>query len=338
MSMLEVSDLKVTYRNGKNGSDIPAVRGVSFALDGGQTLGLAGESGSGKSTMALSLLRLLPASARISGEVRFQGEDVLTASWSRLRAVRWAQASVVFQGAMSALNPVQTIGDQICEPIVLHEKVGRRVARARATELLDSVGVPARRLGSYPHEFSGGQRQRIMIAMALACRPDLIIADEPTTALDVMVQAQILQLLSDLVRERNIGVIMISHDLSVLSQMCDRLAVMYAGKMVETGPSTELFGDPRHPYTRALGRAFPTIGDPASRRAPAGLPGDPPNLSQLGEGCAFAPRCPEVADACRTRPVELWPSGPGRHAACLHVLPDFQAEPAGLTVSEGSEK
>ncbi|MFF3561654.1 ABC transporter ATP-binding protein [Streptomyces sp. NPDC002574] len=338
MSMLEVRDLKVTYRNGKYGSDVPAVRGVSFDLDGGQTLGLAGESGSGKSTMALSLLRLLPASARISGEVRFQGEDTLTASWSRLRAVRWAQASVVFQGAMSALNPVQTIGDQICEPIVLHEKVGRRAARTRAAELLDSVGVPARRLGSYPHEFSGGQRQRIMIAMALACRPDLIIADEPTTALDVMVQAQILQLLTDLVRERNIGVIMISHDLSVLSQMCDRLAVMYAGEMVETGPSTELFGDPRHPYTRALGRAFPTIGDPASRRAPAGLPGDPPNLSQLGEGCAFAPRCPEVFDACRTRAVQLWPSGPERDAACLRVLPEFQGGSADLTVSRGSEK
>ncbi|MER5600918.1 oligopeptide/dipeptide ABC transporter ATP-binding protein [Streptomyces sp. NPDC002265] len=327
--MLEVKDLEVTYRSG--GRTVPAVRGVDLTLDAGQTLGLAGESGSGKSTLAMSLLRLLPAAAKVTGQVLYQGEDLLTAKWSRMRAVRWAEASVVFQGAMTALNPVHTIGDQLVEPILLHgrrggEEGGRitdRQARARAGELLESVGVPARRMRSYPHEFSGGQRQRIMIAMALACRPNLIIADEPTTALDVMVQAQILDLLSDLVRDEGIGVIMISHDLSVLGQMCDRLAVMYAGELVESGPSRQLLDDPRHPYTRALSRAFPTIGDPASRRAPAGLPGDPPDPAALGTGCPFAARCPDVHDVCTETPARLVAAGPGRLSACLRVLPDF---------------
>ena len=317
MSLLEVRDLNVTY-----GADVRAVRGVSFALDAGQTLGVAGESGSGKSTVALSLLRLLPASAQVSGAVLLNGEDVLTMGWGRLRAVRWAAASIVFQGAMSALNPVRTIGEQIREPILLHEKVGVRVARARAAELLDSVGVPSRRMAAYPHELSGGQRQRVMIAMALACRPDLIIADEPTTALDVIVQAQILKLITDLVHEAKISLIMISHDLSVLADTCDRLAVMYAGHIVEIGPSRAMIDTPRHPYTKALSSAFPTIGDPASRLAPSGLPGDPPDPRFIGAGCPFAPRCPEVFDACATSEVELWPAGSGgRESACLKVLP-----------------
>jgi peptide/nickel transport system ATP-binding protein len=318
--LLDVRDLRVTYR--QSGTAVPAVRGVSFTLGRGDTLGVAGESGSGKSTMALSLLRLHAATAEVEGEVLFDGEDLLTAKWSRMRAVRWAGASVVFQGAMSALNPVRTVVDQIVEPIVLHDKVGVKEAERRAAELLDSVGIPAKRMRSYPHEFSGGQRQRVMIAMALACRPDLVIADEPTTALDVMVQAQILRLLADLVREARIAVVMISHDLSVLAHTCDRLAVMYAGEIVELGPSRQVLDEPRHPYTRALSRAFPTIGDPASRRAPEGLPGDPPRPGQTGAGCAFAARCPEVTDPCRTTPVTLWPAGPGRTAACLRVLPE----------------
>jgi peptide/nickel transport system ATP-binding protein len=314
--LLELRDLHVTYH-----PDIHAVRGVSFALDAGQTLGVAGESGSGKSTVALSLLRLLPSSARVTGEVLLDGEDVLRMSWGRLRAVRWAEASIVFQGAMSALNPVRTIGEQIREPILLHEKVGMRAARERCAALLDAVGVPARRAGAYPHELSGGQRQRVMIAMALACRPDLIIADEPTTALDVIVQAQILQLVADLVRDAKISMIMISHDLSVLADTCDRLAVMYAGRIVEIGESRPMMAEPRHPYTRALSSAFPTIGDPASRLAPSGLPGDPPDPRAIGPGCPFAPRCPEAFDECRSTDVELWPAGAG-HAACLLVLPD----------------
>jgi peptide/nickel transport system ATP-binding protein len=341
--MLEVKDLTVTYRSG--GRAVPAVRGVDLSLDAGQTLGLAGESGSGKSTLAMSLLRLLPSTAKVTGQVLYQGEDLLTAKWNRLRAVRWAEASVVFQGAMTALNPVHTIGDQLVEPILLHgrragEEGGARItdkqARARAAELLESVGVPARRMRSYPHEFSGGQRQRIMIAMALACRPSLIIADEPTTALDVMVQAQILDLLADLVRDEGIGVIMISHDLSVLGQMCDRLAVMYAGELVESGPSRKLLDSPRHPYTGALSRAFPTIGDPASRMAPAGLPGDPPDPAALGMGCPFAARCPDVHEVCHSSPVQLWPAGPERLSACLRVLPGFPNVSAAPDVPEPS--
>jgi peptide/nickel transport system ATP-binding protein len=318
--LLEVADLSVSYRTG--GQDVQAVRGVSFALDAGETLGVAGESGSGKSTMALALLRLLPDTARIGGTVRFEGEDLTAANWGRLRAVRWAQASMVFQGAMSALNPVRSIGRQIIEPILLHEKVGERAARARAAELLDSVGVPARRQSAYPHELSGGQRQRVMIAMALACRPKLIIADEPTTALDVIVQAQILQLLTDLVRESGIGMLMISHDLSVLAETCQRMAVMYAGQIVEEGASRQLIDDPKHPYTQALSSAFPRIGDPASRLAPTGLPGDPPDPREVGAGCPFQPRCPQAFDACLTEPVRLWPAGTDRSSACLRVLPD----------------
>ncbi len=317
MTLLDVRNLAVRYGN------VRAVRGVDFSLDAGQTLGMAGESGSGKSTVALSLLRLLPPSAQTTGVVHYAGEDLLTAKWGRLRAVRWAEASVVFQGAMSALNPVRTIGEQIREPILLHEKVGARTARARTAELLDSVGVPARRQASYPHELSGGQRQRVMIAMALACRPNLIIADEPTTALDVIVQAQILQLVTDLVRESHISMIMISHDLSVLADTCERLAVMYAGRIVEIGPSRQMIDEPRHPYTRALSNAFPRIGDPSSRLAPSGLPGDPPDPRQVGPGCPFEPRCPEAFADCRTHDIGLWQAGDERESACLKVLPEF---------------
>jgi peptide/nickel transport system ATP-binding protein len=316
--LLQVRDLAVTYRSGDQ--IVRAVRGVDFTLEAGQTLGMAGESGCGKTTVALSLLRLLPGTAELSGQILFKGDDVISMGWSKLRAVRWAGASVVFQGAMSSLNPVRTVGDQIREPIVLHEKVTKQQADRRAAELLDSVGVSASRRASYPHELSGGQRQRVMIAMALACRPDLIIADEPTTALDVIVQAQVLKLLTDLVRERQIGMIMISHDLSVLADTCERLAIMYAGRVAEIGPSRDLLSSPEHPYTGILSRAFPQTGDPASRFAPAGLPGEPPDLRQELTGCPFAPRCPEVMDQCRTREVELWPAGDRRQSACIKVL------------------
>ncbi|MGI8695868.1 MAG: ABC transporter ATP-binding protein [Mycobacteriales bacterium] len=345
--LLEVDDLSVSYRTGHD--VVRAVRGISFAIDAGETLAMAGESGSGKSTVALSLLRLLPPSAQVSGAIRFRGDDLLTANWAALRAVRWADASIVFQGAMSALNPVRSIGEQIREPILLHSKVGERTARERTAALLDSVGVSSRRARSYPHELSGGQRQRVMIAMALACDPDLIIADEPTTALDVIVQAQILTLLADLVRDSHIGMIFISHDLSVLAQACDRLAVMYAGRIVEIGPSRALIDRPRHPYTRALGAAFPRIGDPASRLAPTGLAGDPPDLRAELPGCAFAPRCPVSMAACRDHEIALWPAGapPGeaaldgdpasRRSACLRVLPEFAGVPAQSQPGEPSE-
>jgi peptide/nickel transport system ATP-binding protein len=323
--LLEVRNLSVTYGTGQE--SVRAVRGVSFSLDAGETMGMAGESGCGKTTVALSLLRLLPNTAKLTGEILFKGEDIIGLGWQKLRAVRWAGASVVFQGAMSALNPVRTIGEQICEPIVLHEKVTQAAARSRAAELLDSVGVPSARRASYPHELSGGQRQRVMIAMALACQPDLIIADEPTTALDVIVQAQVLELLTGLVRERRISMIVISHDLAVLGETCDRLAIMYAGRVAEVGPSRQVLAAPRHPYTRILARAFPRMGDPDSRMAPAGLPGEPPDLRGDLTGCPFAPRCPEVVADCLTHAIELWPAGEQRQSACIKVLGDGTPEP-----------
>ncbi|MGH8827581.1 MAG: ABC transporter ATP-binding protein [Jiangellaceae bacterium] len=326
MSLLEVRDLHVTYRAADG--DVPAVRGVGITVGAGEKLGLAGESGCGKSTIALALLRLLPKTATMSGQILLDGEDILSMAWGRLRAVRWAGASIIFQGAMHSLNAVQRIGDQIAEPILLHEKTGGDVAKRRAGELLEQVGLPARRAAAFPHELSGGQRQRVMIAMALACKPQLIIADEPTTALDVMIQAQILSLIEALVAEHGISLMMISHDLSVLADTCDRLAIMYAGRIVEVGPADEVYRNARHPYGAALSAAFPTIGDPSSRRHPQGLAGDPPDPAELPSGCAFHPRCPARRDVCTSVDPRLWPAGTDHEAACVLVRPDASA---GLT-------
>jgi len=283
-------------------------------------VGIAGESGCGKSTLASTVLRLQPPTATVTGQVLLDGEDVLTMSWGRLRAVRWAAASIVFQGALHSLNPVRTVGEQIAEPILLHEHTDEQSARRRVEDLLERVGLPARRVDAFPHQLSGGQKQRIMIAMALACRPRLLIADEPTTALDVMVQAQVLHLLRDLVRDLGLGLVMISHDLSVLGTTVDRVAVMYAGRIVETGPAGQVFADPLHPYSAALAAAFPTIGDRVSRMAPTGLPGDPPDPSALPAGCPFHPRCPRAVDACATREPDLLEVRSGRPAACLRLM------------------
>jgi len=317
MALLEVNDLTVSYP--ARAGAVPAVRGVDLTLDQGETLGLAGESGCGKSTMAAAVLRLLPPGTSTTGTVLLEGEDVLTMRPGRLRAVRWTEAAVVFQGAMHALNPVRRVGDQIAEAIQLHDKVGDRQAATRVGELLEQVGLPARRAPSYPHELSGGQRQRVMIAMALACSPRLLIADEPTTALDVMVQAQVLTLLEELGRELGLALLLITHDLSVLASTCERIAVMYAGRIIEEGPAATVFEAPTHPYTRALAEAFPTIGDTASRRNPHGLGGDPPDPRDLPSGCEFHPRCPVSIAVCPTLDAELWPAGEGRRAACVHV-------------------
>ncbi|WNO71955.1 ABC transporter ATP-binding protein [Streptomyces sp. AM8-1-1] len=317
MSLLELKNLQVTYGSGARA--VPAVRGVDLTLAAGQKLGVAGESGCGKSTLALALLRLLPASARLSGQILLDGEDVLSMRWGRLRAVRWAGASIVFQGAMHSLNAVHRIGDQIAEPILLHQKATPAVARKKVGELLQQVGLPVARADAYPHELSGGQRQRVMIAMALACAPRLIVADEPTTALDVMIQAQILRLIEQLVAEQDISLLMISHDLAVLADTCDRLAVMYAGRIVEEGPARTVYDSARHPYGRALSDAFPRIGDIGSRRAPRGLPGDPPDPAALPTGCTFHPRCPVALDVCTDADPELVSAGETHRAACVHV-------------------
>jgi peptide/nickel transport system ATP-binding protein len=314
MALLELDDVHVTYRSG--GQDVPAVRGVTLSLAPGSTLGIAGESGCGKSTLTSTVLRMQPKSARVEGRVLLDGEDVLGLPWGKVRALRWGQASMVFQGAMHALNPVQLVGDQIAEPILLHDKKAtEKSAAKRVGELLEMVGLPARRAEAYPHQLSGGQKQRVMIAMALACDPRLVIADEPTTALDVMVQAQVLDLLSSLVRELGVGLVLISHDLSVLSSTCDRIAVMYAGRVVEEGPATDVFDSPVHPYSAALAGAFPRIGDERFRYAPAGLPGDPPFPGDVPTGCAFHPRCPKAFDRCSTDEPVLLDVG-GRSAAC----------------------
>ncbi|MCD2464058.1 MULTISPECIES: ABC transporter ATP-binding protein [unclassified Streptomyces] len=316
-SLLEVRDLRVTY--GSGAAAVPAVRGVDLTLEPGRKLGVAGESGCGKSTLALALLRLLPASARIEGRILLDGDDVLAMKWGRLRAVRWAGASIVFQGAMHSLNAVHRIGDQIAEPLLVHGRATPAAARRKAGELLEHVGLPAARAAAYPHELSGGQRQRVMIAMALACDPRLIVADEPTTALDVMIQAQILRLIERLVAEQSISLLMISHDLAVLADTCDRLAVMYAGRVVEEGPARAVYEAARHPYGRALSSAFPRVGDLASRRAPRGLPGDPPDPADLPGGCTFHPRCPVAVDACGELDLELREAGTDHRAACVHV-------------------
>ena len=314
MTLLEFRDVGVTYRSSEG--DVPAVRGVTLAVDRGQSLGLAGESGCGKTTLTSTVLRLLPPGATVTGEVLLDGEDVTTMSFGALRAVRWAKASVVFQGAMHSLNPVQRVGDQIAEPILLHdEQATPASARARVAALLEQVGLPGRRASDYPHQLSGGQKQRVMIAMALACGPDLVIADEPTTALDVMVQAQVLALVTGLVKELGVGLVMVSHDLSVLGTTCDRVAVMYAGRVVEEGPALQVFDTPEHPYTAALAGAFPRVGDPAARMAPRGLGGDPPYPGDLPTGCAFHPRCPVALPECSSVDIDLRRTGPGRLAA-----------------------
>ena len=317
MALLEFDDVSVTYRS--RGADVPAVRGVTLSVEAGQTLGIAGESGCGKTTLTSTVLRLQPKSAVVTGQVRLGGQNVLDLSWGKIRALRWAQASMVFQGAMHALNPVQRIGDQMAEPILLHSTgVSPAAAASRVGDLLEMVGLPSRRARSYPHQLSGGQKQRVMIAMALACEPQLIVADEPTTALDVMVQAQVLTVLSNLVTELGVGMVFISHDLSVLSSTCDRIAVMYAGKVVEEGPAAEVFDHPRHPYAGALAGAFPRIGDTRFRYAPAGLPGDPPFPGDLPSGCTFHPRCPVAIDRCATTEPLLVGTGSSR-TACLLV-------------------
>jgi peptide/nickel transport system ATP-binding protein len=301
-NLLEINDLRVLYE--VRGVKAPAVDGVDLTLRAGDALGLAGESGCGKSTLALACLGLLPRNATVEGSVLFRDTEVVGAKPGRLRAQRWAGIAMVFQGAMNAFNPVRRVGDQVVEAILLHEGVSRSEARSRMRELFEHVGIAPRRAGDYPHEFSGGMRQRVMIAMALACDPPLVIADEPTTALDVMIQAQILNLLAQLRAEGNIALLVITHDLSVLAQVADRVAVMYAGRIVEEGSAAELLTTPRHPYTKSLVGAFPIVGDPASRGVPAGLPGDPPHPEARPRGCAFHPRCPAAFEPCdRIDPV-----------------------------------
>lgn len=273
MPSLIFDDVSISYstQTETGRGTIDAVKNVNLTLPERGTLGIAGESGSGKSTLAMSVLRLLPRNAQVTGKIMLGDEDVLGLSWGKLRALRWGEASVVFQGAMHSLNPVHRVEKQIVEALELHAKDAFKTEAARTrrvADLLQQVDLVKSTARAYPHELSGGQKQRVMIAMALACDPELIIADEPTTALDVIVQAQVLDVLTGLVEDRGISLMMISHDLSVLAKVCDRIAVMYQGEIVELGPSAEIMSNPQHPHSKALAAAFPTIGDPASRLNP----------------------------------------------------------------------
>ncbi|HET9613765.1 MAG TPA: ABC transporter ATP-binding protein, partial [Candidatus Limnocylindrales bacterium] len=282
--LLEVRDLKTWFR--LDSGTVKAVDGVSFRLEFGEALGIVGESGCGKTTTALSLVRVLPSNARIAGgEIRLMGIDLVKKTERQLGRYRWREVSIVFQGAMNALNPVQRVVDQIAEPLEQRLKESKKAAHKRARELLDLVGIPRQRGDAYPHELSGGMRQRAMIAMALACDPAIVIGDEPTTALDVMVQAQILELLEDLRHQLGLSLILITHDLSVVAETCDRVLVMYAGRVAEEGPVDEVFRHPRHPYTQKLLAAFPNIR--ADRRTLDVIPGSPPDLRTPPPGCRF---------------------------------------------------
>jgi oligopeptide/dipeptide ABC transporter ATP-binding protein len=313
--LLEVEDLRTSFR--LDSGSVHAVDGVSFRLDYGEALGIAGESGCGKTTTALSLVQLLPANGSITGgKIRLYGIDLASKSENALRRYRWREVAIVFQGAMNALNPVHQLVDQIAEPITERLGVGEKEARRRAGNLLEIVGIPRKRGSAYPHELSGGMRQRAMIAMALACDPAVVIGDEPTTALDVMVQAQILELLERLRRELGLSLILITHDLSVIAETCDRVLIMYAGRIVEEGPVAEIFQTARHPYTQKLLSAFPNIR--AQRRSLDTIPGAPPDLRNPPPGCRFAPRCPLAMAVCtEVDPPEAW-FGPSRVACHLY--------------------
>jgi oligopeptide/dipeptide ABC transporter ATP-binding protein len=324
--LLVVDDLVTHFE--LEGTTVHAVDGVSFTVQQGEALGIAGESGCGKTTTALSLVRLLPSNARIvSGSVRYFGIDLVPKSPEALRRYRWREISIVFQGAMNALNPVHRLRDQITEPLMERLNLSEAKARIRAGELLELVGIPKKRGSAYPHELSGGMRQRAMIAMALACDPAIVIGDEPTTALDVMIQAQILELLERLRRELGLSLILITHDLSVIAETCDRILVMYAGRVAEEGPVGEVFKRPRHPYTQKLLSAFPNIQ--ADRRTLDVIPGAPPDLRNPPPGCRFAPRCPFVMAICsEVVPPEV--SFDGVRVAC-HLYPaGSDGTPAGM--------
>lgn len=318
--LLDVTDL-VTQIPLEGGGAVNAVRGLSFSMGRGESLALVGESGSGKSMTVLSLMGLLPRPGRVTGgRAMFEGRDLLALPPDDLRQVRGRKIGIVFQDPSTSLNPVLTIGQQVTEGLRAHFKMTAAERRARAAELLELVGIPeaTSRLDRYPHEFSGGQRQRILIAMAVSCSPSLLIADEPTTALDATIQAQIVELLKDLQKRLGMAILWITHDLALVAGLVDRVAVMYAGRIVEQAAVRDLFSNPRHPYTAGLLKAMPRPDARHEGGVPlVPIPGSPPDLSRGIPGCAFAPRCPRVIDRCRTERPSLESGGPGHEAACF---------------------
>lgn len=302
--LLEVSDLNVVYKTYEG--TVAAVNGVDFSLSTGKTLGLVGESGAGKTTTALSIMGLVPSPPGIiqNGRITFADKNLLSLSEKEMKKIRGNRISMIFQDPMTSLNPVVTVGVQISEALVAHQNLSETQAEKKAMEMLEKVQIPGPRFKEYPHEFSGGMRQRVVIAMALACNPALIIADEPTTALDVTIQAQVLELMRNLKEEFSTAMLMITHDLGVVGEVCDHVAVMYAGRIVETGSLAQIFGNARHPYTVGLFRCIPDIEEELSRIRP--IEGIMPEPLDLPDGCAFHPRCPQCMDICRTTVPGVW--------------------------------
>jgi len=314
--LLEVRDLKVSFRT--EDGVIPAVDGVSLSLSEGETLGIVGESGSGKSVTMMSVMRLInDPNAHFEGEVVYKGRDLMKLTRDQIREIRGSGIAMIFQDPMTSLNPVYRIGWQIAEQIRAHEPISKQAAHARAIELLTAVGIPhaAQRVNDYPHQFSGGMRQRVMIAMAISCHPDILIADEPTTALDVTIQAQILSLIRKLRDDFGTAVVLITHDMGVVADLADRIAVMYAGRIVEQGDRRDVFYDAQHPYTWGLLGSIARLDRPKPRRLST-IPGLPPSLLRLPEGCAFGPRCAHRFDRCDERPALLAKVGEGHLDAC----------------------
>ncbi len=315
MDLLEVKNLKTTFRT--EDGPVTAVNGLSFSLEAGETLGIVGESGSGKSVTALSIMRLLARNATVTADrIALRGESLPAKSEAEMRKIRGHRIAMIFQDPMTSLNPVLTIGEQISEAVRLHLGLGPREARDRVIEMLSKVRIPQpeKRLGNYPHQFSGGMRQRVMIAMALSCNPELLIADEPTTALDVTIQAQVLELMADLQRETGAAIILITHDLGVVAEFCKNVLVMYGGNMVEYGTAEQIFAEPRMPYTQGLLASLPRL-DRSERKRLEPIAGQPPNLLRLPPGCAFAPRCAYRMPIC-DKPVPLYDFGEGHVARC----------------------
>jgi len=310
MPILQLDDLTTNYRTVRGW--VRAAENVTLELEKGKALGLVGESGSGKTTVALSILKILPAGGKIrGGKILFDGRDIVPLNDKEMRDIRWKGISIVFQGSMNALNPVFKVGSQIVEAIRLHEDISKSDAYTRAEALLEMVGVEPSRVNNYPHEFSGGMRQRALIAMALAANPKVLVADEPGTALDVIVQAQVLQLMRSLKEKLGLSMLMISHDLSIVAEVCERIAIMYAGKVVEYGDIDAIFKEPLHPYTQGLLGAFPGITE--QRKKLTSIPGQPPDLLNPPKGCRFNPRCPYAMDVCKEKDPQLERAGSGDH-------------------------
>lgn len=321
--LLEVSNLSTYYVSASGTRIVRAVDDVSFSLRAGETLGIVGESGSGKSTLALTLMRVLPPAAQIvSGAMRLEGEDLVGKSENEMQHIRGKRIAMILQDPMASLNPLFTIGDQVGETLRQHEGASRRSAWKRAIGLLKSVRIPAAetRVTQYPHEMSGGMRQRIVGAIGISCEPRVLIADEPTTSLDLTIQAQYLNLLDELRREHGIGLIFITHNLGIVAKMCDQLVVMYAGRVVESGPVRQVFNAPAHPYTAALLSSIPRMSN--RRKRLIAIDGQPPDMSNLPPGCAFASRCPAVFERCRNEAPPVFTLAPGHTARCWRVAPE----------------